>query len=85
MSVRMRHTRSHTRNRRSHHAIEPVQLSTCANCEAKHVRHTACGECGQYRGRQVVDTAGRNARSEARARAKAKVRGIDPDAQASDE
>ena len=85
MSVRMRHTRAHTRNRRSHHGIDPVQLSTCANCEEKHVRHTVCGGCGQYRGRQVVDVAGQNARKDARARAKAKARGIDPDAGAKSE
>lgn len=85
MSVRMRHTRSHTKNRRSHHALEQVRLSKCANCESLHVRHRACGDCGQYRGRQVVDVAGQNKRRAARARAKAKARGIDPDAASSGE
>jgi large subunit ribosomal protein L32 len=54
----MRHTRSHTANRRSHHALSEARLSRCTNCNAEHVRHTLCPQCGQYRGRQVMDAAG---------------------------
>lgn len=32
-----------------------VSLADCPNCGAKHLTHHACGECGQYRGRQVID------------------------------
>ncbi|HET8575043.1 MAG TPA: 50S ribosomal protein L32 [Candidatus Paceibacterota bacterium] len=55
MSVRMRHTRAHTGNRRSHHALSEARLSTCAKCGAKHLRHHACEACGTYRGKQVMN------------------------------
>jgi len=32
-----------------------VNLVTCPNCGAKALSHTVCHECGQYRGRQVID------------------------------
>lgn len=32
-----------------------VKLATCKNCGAKVLSHTACGECGQYRGKQIID------------------------------
>lgn len=32
-----------------------VHLTDCPNCGAKALLHTACRECGQYRGRQVID------------------------------
>lgn len=56
MVVRMRHTRAHTGNRRSHHALTGPRLSVCANCQANHLRHHMCATCGQYRGKMMVDT-----------------------------
>ena len=55
MSVRMRSTRSHTGNRRSHHHVDEPRLSMCADCKSIHLRHHACESCGKYRGRVVVD------------------------------
>lgn len=55
MTVRMRHTRSHTRNRRAHHSLENKRFSTCEKCGATRVRHIACPQCGTYRKREVVD------------------------------
>lgn len=55
MVVRMRHTRAHTANRRSHHALGGPRLSTCAKCKSPHIMHRACGVCGTYRGKTVVN------------------------------
>ena len=79
MSVRMRHTRAHTKNRRSHHALETPRLSTC-KCGEKHVRHKVCMSCGEYRGRKVVDVKAIKERKTARYKAKMKSLGKDPSA-----
>jgi len=55
MSIRMRHTRSHTKNRRSHHALKGSTFSKCKNCSNLHIRHTACVNCGSYRGNQIIN------------------------------
>jgi large subunit ribosomal protein L32 len=74
MVVRMRHTRSHTANRRSHHALKARSLAIC-ECGAVRVPHRACAQCGRYRGRVVVDMAkkaqAKSVRKEKRAKAEA--------------
>lgn len=54
MVVRMRHTRSHTRNRRSHHRLDKPALSTDDKGNA-HLRHRLSNATGSYRGRKVID------------------------------
>lgn len=66
MVVRMRHTRSHTANRRSHHALKSASFAVCENCGAKKLKHTVCVTCGKYKGREVVDMVGITARKEAK-------------------
>ena len=66
MVIRMRHTRSHTANRRSHHALKAPTLATCSNCGAKHRPHHMCLECGFYKGRMVVDMKAKKEAREAR-------------------
>jgi large subunit ribosomal protein L32 len=70
MVIRMRHTRAHTANRRSHHALKTPTLATCSNCGAKHRPHHMCLECGHYKGRLVVDMAAKRQAREARLEAK---------------
>lgn len=66
MVIRMRHTRAHTKNRRSHHALETPTLAVCKNCGANHRPHHMCLECGFYNGRQVMDLAAKKEAREAR-------------------
>ena len=68
MVVRMRHTRAHTRNRRSHHALVGLRFSICAGCGTKHIRHKACLSCGMYRGRVVIDVAQKALKKEKKAK-----------------
>jgi ribosomal protein L32 len=55
MTVRMRHTRGHTNNRRSHHSLEKPAL-TKDEAGNIHLRHRASPTTGAYRGRQVLNT-----------------------------
>ncbi len=64
MVVRMRHTRSHTANRRSHHGLKSPEMAVCKNCGAMHRPHHMCLACGFYKGRVVIDLA---AKAKARA------------------
>jgi large subunit ribosomal protein L32 len=73
MVVRMRHTRAHTANRRSHHALKNRSLATC-ECGAVRVSHRACPTCGRYNGRVAVDLAAKKlARSQKGEKSKAAV------------
>lgn len=54
MTVRMRHTRSHTNNRRSHHALEKPALAK-ETSGSVHLRHRLNPKTGTYRGRKVLD------------------------------
>lgn len=48
---------SKTRTRRSHHFETAMQFAACANCKSPTTSHTACPNCGMYKGRQVIDVA----------------------------
>jgi large subunit ribosomal protein L32 len=70
MVVRMRHTRSHTANRRSHHALKSPVMAVCKNCGGHHRPHHMCLNCGYYNGRQVLDLTAKKEAREARMQAK---------------
>jgi large subunit ribosomal protein L32 len=72
MVNRMRSTRSHTGNRRSHHALSAIRFSKCGNCQAMHQSHRICMNCGQYNGRKVLDLAAKATRKAAKAKAAAR-------------
>lgn len=54
MSVRMRHTRSHTRNRRSHHALASTNVVTDKETGNLRLPHRLDEKSGTYRGMQIV-------------------------------
>ena len=51
----MRHTGSHTGNRRSHDALKKANLSACQKCGEQKLSHTVCPNCGTYNKHQVID------------------------------
>ncbi|MBI2039187.1 MAG: 50S ribosomal protein L32 [Candidatus Niyogibacteria bacterium] len=55
MVNRMRSTRSHTGNRRSHHALRASTLTVCPKCKTPKLPQFACSNCGAYKGRQTID------------------------------
>jgi large subunit ribosomal protein L32 len=51
----MRHTRSQTGNRRSHHALKNGNYSLCPKCGAPKMNHTVCLNCGTYKDASVIN------------------------------
>ena len=50
-----RRTSSHKRRRASHFALKSANLSVCPKCKKPILPHKACGNCGTYKGRQVLN------------------------------
>ena len=85
MVIRMRHTRAHTANRRSHHALSAPTLATCSNCGSHHRPHHMCQECGFYKGRMVIDMKAKSDKRSARMTAKKEaIKGLQNDAEQED-
>jgi len=70
MVVRMRHTKSHTANRRSHHALKNTNFAKCENCKEFKKGHTVCSSCGFYRGKKVLDLIKKTEKKQKKAKAK---------------
>lgn len=41
-------------NRRSHHALKPVNVVACPQCNEPKRPHYACTKCGYYNGKEVI-------------------------------
>ena len=54
MSVRMRHTRSHTNNRRCHHALSGVHVILDKESGAMRLPHRMDETTGSYRGKVIA-------------------------------
>ena len=74
MVIRMRHTRAHTKNRRSHHKLSKPTLSTNEK-GVSHIRHRASAVTGTYKNRQVIDIDAKLAKRETKRQQKAKEMG----------
>jgi len=70
----MRHTRAHTKNRRSHHRLEKPTL-TKNDKGVSHIRHRASAVTGTYRDHQVVDIEAKIAKKEEKRKQKMKELG----------
>lgn len=51
-----RKTKCRRNTRRSHHALDNLNLTACPKCKKPKASHCACPNCGTYDSRQVVET-----------------------------
>lgn len=75
MVVRMRSTRSHRNNRRSHFSLAAPRVSACEKCGKTRLSHSVCAHCGTYRGRAFADMQARIDKKLKKKARKAKVSG----------
>jgi len=73
MAVPKKRTSPSKRNmRRSHHGLTKANLVACAKCQTSIPPHTACPNCGTYRGREVIDVVKNLHKKERKAKEKAR-------------
>lgn len=49
-----RNSKSKVRRRRSHHALKAIVIAKCEKCKADILSHRVCTSCGYYKGRNVI-------------------------------
>ena len=52
---KQKHTKSKRNKRRMHIFAKAPTLSKCPKCGKPQLPHTACFNCGYYKGREVID------------------------------
>ncbi|HYF04431.1 MAG TPA: 50S ribosomal protein L32 [Patescibacteria group bacterium] len=52
-----RHSKSRRDKRRTHYKAEAPSVTLCPQCSAAKLPHIACGDCGYYNGRKVLEVA----------------------------
>lgn len=57
------------RDRASHFALKSVTTAKCEFCGTQILPHRACAKCGTYRGRRVINTDKRVARTKRKTKA----------------
>jgi len=67
---RHKHTRSKVGKTRMHKNIKRVVLSLCPKCKKPILSHTACRNCGFYKGKEVVNVLAKLTKKEAKSREK---------------
>lgn len=70
MSIRMRHTRGHTGNRRSHHALKETTIVKDTASGNMRLPHRLDEVTGMYRGKQIAPPSGEKKKKELRAKTK---------------
>ncbi|MDP9169715.1 MAG: 50S ribosomal protein L32 [Acidobacteriota bacterium] len=51
-----RHSNARTQTRRAHDALRKPAAAECPNCHEAKLPHRVCPHCGQYKGREVIET-----------------------------
>ncbi len=69
----MRHTRSHSANRRSHHALKGNTITKDKETGVPHLRHRVSKVTGKYRGKQVLSLVSKVAKKQASEKPAAKA------------
>lgn len=64
------HTRSKVGKTRMHKYIGRVALASCPKCKKPCLSHTACKNCGYYKGKEVVNVMAKLTKKEAKNREK---------------
>ncbi len=57
-----RHSNMRRDQRRTHYVAIAPTVSTCSNCQAPVLSHRVCGNCGFYKGEQVMAVKDRTSR-----------------------
>ena len=74
MVVRMRSTKSHRNNRRSHDGLSSPAVTMDKETNVPHMRHRASLVTGKYKGRVVIDMQGKLAKKAKKAKAEKAAR-----------